>query len=50
MKHWKAEIKERGNSHILTTELHADVDRKYCIDFFGLNEPDVEWYKLYEVK
>ena len=50
MKHWKAEIKEVGNDHILTPELHGDFDREYCIKFWGLEEADVEWYKLYEIE
>jgi len=26
------------------------MDEKYCIKFWGLKNPDVEWYKLEEVK
>ena len=49
MRHWKVQIKECGNNHILTPELVGDYDEQYCIEFFGLDEPDVEWYKLEEV-
>ena len=50
MRHWKCTIKEVGNNHLLTPELTGDYDEKYCVKFWGLNEPDVEWYKLEEVK
>ena len=51
MRHWKIEIKEKGNNQILTPEYIGDdsFDRNACIEFFGLNESDVEWYKLVEV-
>lgn len=58
---WQATIKERGNDHILTPTYSMQNDmfghikderqreyetRKYLIEFFGLNDSDVEWYKL----
>ena len=46
MKHWEAKIKEKGNSHILRPSYYGDVDKEYLIKFWGLNEPDVEWYEL----
>ncbi len=57
MIHWKAEIKEKGNDHILTPEylvpeddMHDYIDEKFLINFWGLDHDDVEWYKLYKVK
>jgi len=61
METWQAKIKEKGNDHILTPtymipndmfgyikpkEKREEMTRKYLVDFWGLNEPDVEWYKL----
>ena len=62
MTTWKATIKERGNDHLLTPELVGNMfdyitdeqqrDNqciKYLIGFWGLEEPDVEWYKLEKI-
>jgi len=60
METWKATIKEKGNEHLLTPEYHLsnmfdhikDIHvrqmeiRKYLRQFWGLDNPDVEWYKL----
>lgn len=61
---WQATIKERGNDHLLVPSYSMSNDRfghikdyrqreyetrKFLIDFFGLNNPDVEWYKLEKV-
>ena len=61
---WQATIKECGNDHLLTP-LYSMTDdmfghiknkeqreyemRKFLKEFWGLNNPDVEWYKLEEV-
>lgn len=46
MKTWKATIKERDCNHLLTPTYIGNVDREFLINFWGLNESDVEWYKL----
>lgn len=49
---WEATIKEHGNDHLLhPTYSVSDNEAKYVtnaflVDFFGLNEPDVEWYRI----
>ena len=47
---WTARIKERAREHILTPSYTLldgeDKDEKFFIDFWGLEEPDVEWYEL----
>lgn len=48
-KTFQATIKERGNDHLLTPTFSGYVDRQYMIQFWGLNEPDVEWYKLEDI-
>ena len=61
---WQATIKERGNDHILTPTYSMTDDkfghikderqreyetRKFLKEFFGLCDPDVEWYKLEKI-
>ncbi len=50
MKTYIAEIKEVGETTVLTPSITCDVmDKEDLIEFWGLNEPDVEWYRLYEI-
>jgi hypothetical protein len=50
MRTYKAVIKERGNEHLLTpTYTGENVTRDVLVKHWGLNEPDVEWFKLYDV-
>ena len=47
-----AEIKERGNDHILRPMYsgHSScANRKFLIGFLGLEQHDVEWYKLKDI-
>lgn len=48
MKTYNVTIKEVGNPNLLHPSYTGAVDRDFIIDFFGLNEPDVEWYKIEE--
>ena len=36
--------------HPITTELHGNYDEKDVVEFYGLKQDDVEWYKMEEVK
>jgi len=56
---WKATIKERGNDNLLTPsytfgenldEQNEELTRKFLIKFWGLEEPDVEWYELERIE
>lgn len=49
MKHWKITIKETGRPKPIVTEHHGNLDEQGLIDFFGLTESDVEWYKIEEI-
>lgn len=65
MEIWKAVIKEKDNAVLLTPEYYFPEGgmfsgitdeqqreyetRKFLVDFWGLEEPDVEWYKLEKV-
>lgn len=45
-----AEIKEVGKPNVLTPSLIGErKTRAELIEFWGLQEPDVEWYRLYQV-
>lgn len=64
MENWKATIKEKGNEHLLMPEYHFSNQfdhikderqreheiRRFLVGFWGLNNPDVEWYKLEKVE
>ena len=50
---WEAKIKEKGNPSILTPSYTGDsetVTREFLINFWGLNNPDVESYELNQVQ
>ena len=44
-KHWYVELKEVGHD-VLTTEYIGNKSREEVIKWFGLDQPDVVWYKL----
>ncbi len=39
-------IKEKDNPNLLHPSYTGDVDIMFIKEFFGLNEPDVEWYNI----
>ena len=49
-RHFKIITKEVGRDNPIETEFVGDVDRAYLIKFFGLREPDVEWFRIEEVQ
>ena len=49
-KHFKIITKEVGRDNPIETEFVGDVDRAYLIKFFGLREPDVEWFRIEEIQ
>lgn len=49
-RHWKVTIKERNNPNLLTPELIGWYDENDIVNFLGLKQPDVEWYRLEEIK
>lgn len=48
-RHWKIRLKERTTGQILTPEYIGYQDREKVIEFFGLENQDVEWYEIEEV-
>lgn len=49
-RRFKARIKEKGNDTILTPEHWGYVTEEDCVKFWGLNNPDVEWYEIEEIQ
>lgn len=49
---YEIQVKEIGKDHVLTPSYSSPcpVSREFLIDWFGLREPDVEWFKIEIVK
>lgn len=47
---WKVTIQEIACDKPITTIYRGDLDYEGVKKFFGCDEPDVEWYKIKEVK
>lgn len=50
MTHWKVTIKEVGNPNLLVSDNISPMSRKDIIDFYGLENAEVEWYEIEIVK
>ena len=48
-KHYQITIKDAGLEKPIVTEYVGDIDRRKLVEFFGLKEPDVEWYQIKEL-
>lgn len=48
-RHFKIRCKERTTGQILTPEYTGYKNREQIIEFFGLEEPDIEWYEIEEI-
>lgn len=46
MTTWNVTIKEVNRPTPITTHYVGDVDYNFVRDFFGCEEPDVEWYSI----
>lgn len=46
MATWNVTIKEVNRPTPITTCYVGDVDYNFVRDFFGCEEPDVEWYSI----
>ncbi len=49
-----AEIKEVGNPSVLTPTLsiplsYYEMSRDDLVKFWGLDKPDVEWFRIYKI-
>ena len=50
MNKFKVRYREVGSDRIGETTYSGPLSREGVIKFFGLHMPDVEWYKVEEVK
>ncbi len=51
MHKYEITIKEKNNDSVLHTSYSGrEMTEQELIDFFGLNDDDVEWWKIEEVK
>lgn len=48
-KHFKIRAKERTTGQIVTPEYVGNKTREQVIEFFGLEEPDIERYEIEEI-
>lgn len=48
-RHFKIRAKERTTGQIVTPEFIGYKSQNEVIAFFGLEEPDIEWYTITEV-
>lgn len=46
---WKVTVKERGSKHPIATTHNGNLYKNGVIDFFGLHNSDVEWYRIEEI-
>lgn len=46
--HYRIRAKERTTGRIVTPEYIGSKTRAQVIELFGLEEPDIEWYKITE--
>lgn len=44
--HYRIRAKERTTGRIVTPEYIGSKTRAQVIELFGLEEPDIEWYKI----
>ena len=49
-KYWQIRYREAGKSEIQTTKHLGHLTEAEVIKFFGLNDPDIEWYDIKELK
>ena len=50
MATYSAEIKEVMNDTILKPSYSGrEMSREQLIEFWGLREPDIEWFRVYEI-
>jgi len=50
MAEWKVEYKEVGSDKIRTTYHSGNKSKEYVVEFFGLDDANIEWYNVTEVE
>lgn len=46
---WRVTVKERKSANPIITTHSGQLDKAGIIDFFGLHNSDVEWYRIEEI-
>lgn len=49
MRKWKVEYKEVGRDKVFETSHWGNLSEEEVIEFFGLEGPDVTWYRVTEI-
>ena len=49
IKTFEVVVKEKLNDHPIKTSHTGVCEREDVIDFYGLREPDVEWFTIKEI-
>ena len=49
IKTFEVVVKEKLNDHPIKTSYTGVCEREDVIDFYGLREPDVEWFTIKEI-
>jgi hypothetical protein len=49
IKTFEVVVKEKLNDHPIKTSYTGVCEREDVIDFYGLREPDVEWFTVKEI-
>lgn len=50
MEMYLVKIKEKLNEHVLTHKLAGKhMSKNEIISFLKLNDPDIEWFEIYEI-
>lgn len=47
-RYWRVQIKEINNDIIINTSIQGDYNYDDVIDFFALQDSDVEWFNIEE--
>lgn len=50
MTHWRVTVKEWNTPHEIESDNISHMTREQIIDFYGLRELDVEYYRIEVVK
>ena len=46
---WKVTIKEKGLEHPIVSHMYGYYDEADVVKHYGLNQDDVEWYKMEDI-
>ena len=50
IRKWKVTMKEKAMAHPIISHMFGYYDEADIVRHYRLNQPDIEWYKLEELK